>query len=113
MRIRITAVGSVSDGEGLRFRHGQVVDVDDDLAAAWIRAGHAVRERAPGPVPKAAAVVAKAARRATGRKPPRAAERPSAPPTGTTPPPGPEDGTGEAGDGGPAGEGTGIPAADS
>ncbi|MFC8176532.1 hypothetical protein [Streptomyces sp. NPDC057325] len=41
MKIRITSVTSVSDGAGGRYRHGQVVDVDDDLARSWIAAGHA------------------------------------------------------------------------
>lgn len=40
-RIRITSVTSVSDGAGHRYGHGQVVEVDDDLATAWIAAGHA------------------------------------------------------------------------
>ncbi|KMS69796.1 hypothetical protein ACH49_25995 [Streptomyces leeuwenhoekii] len=40
-RIRITSVTSVSDGAGRRYGHGQVVEVDDELAAAWIAAGHA------------------------------------------------------------------------
>ncbi|PWJ07921.1 hypothetical protein DKG34_10990 [Streptomyces sp. NWU49] len=40
-RIRITSATSVSDGAGHRYGHGQVVEVDDDLAAAWIAAGHA------------------------------------------------------------------------
>ncbi|WP_299542034.1 hypothetical protein [uncultured Streptomyces sp.] len=44
-QIRITAPGSVSDGAGLRAHHGQVVSVNDDLARAWIAAGHA--EAAP------------------------------------------------------------------
>ncbi|WP_030744458.1 hypothetical protein [Streptomyces sp. NRRL F-5135] len=42
MRIRITAVTSVSDGAGRRYWSGQVTTVDDDLARAWIQAGHAV-----------------------------------------------------------------------
>lgn len=40
-RIRITSVTSVSDGAGHRYGHGQVVEVDDELAASWISAGHA------------------------------------------------------------------------
>lgn len=40
-RIRITSVTSVSDGAGRRYGHGQVVEVEDKLAAAWIAAGHA------------------------------------------------------------------------
>jgi len=40
-RIRITSVTSVSDGMGHRYGHGQVVEVDDELATAWIAAGHA------------------------------------------------------------------------
>lgn len=43
MRIEIIAVPSVSDGKGLRYRTGQVVDVDDDQARAWVAAGHARR----------------------------------------------------------------------
>ncbi|GAA3301318.1 hypothetical protein [Streptomyces cinereospinus] len=40
-RIRITSATSVSDGAGNRYGHGQAVEVDDELAAAWIAAGHA------------------------------------------------------------------------
>lgn len=40
-RIRITSVTSVADGAGRRYTHGQAPEVDDDLAAAWIAAGHA------------------------------------------------------------------------
>ncbi|GGZ27979.1 hypothetical protein [Streptomyces nitrosporeus] len=40
-RIRITSVTSVSDGAGRRYTHDQTPEVDDDLAVAWIAAGHA------------------------------------------------------------------------
>ncbi|GGV86732.1 hypothetical protein GCM10010294_67720 [Streptomyces griseoloalbus] len=40
-RIRITSVTSIADGAGHRYGHGQVVEVDDELADAWIAAGHA------------------------------------------------------------------------
>lgn len=72
MRIRITALTSVSDGAGGRYESGAVVDVDDVLAAAWIDAGHAEPtepdaaepEPEPGP-PKRA--VRRAPRRAANR----------------------------------------------
>lgn len=41
MRIEILAVPSVADGAGNRYRTGQVVDIDEDLARAWVDAGHA------------------------------------------------------------------------
>uniref|UniRef100_UPI001E40CB6E hypothetical protein n=1 Tax=Streptomyces sp. DH8 TaxID=2857008 RepID=UPI001E40CB6E len=40
-RVRITSATSVADGAGGRYQHGQVVDIDDVLAASWIAAGHA------------------------------------------------------------------------
>jgi hypothetical protein len=40
-RIRITSATSVSDGAGNRYGAGQVVSVPDDLATAWLAAGHA------------------------------------------------------------------------
>lgn len=40
-RIRITSVTSVADGAGHRFTHDQTPEVDEELAAAWIAAGHA------------------------------------------------------------------------
>ncbi|WP_228181986.1 hypothetical protein [Streptomyces anulatus] len=40
-RVRITSATSVADGAGGRYQHGQVVDIDDGLAKAWIAAGHA------------------------------------------------------------------------
>lgn len=40
-RIRITSVTSVADGAGRRYTHDQTPEVDEDLAAAWIAAGHA------------------------------------------------------------------------
>jgi hypothetical protein len=43
MRIEITAAPSVADGKGRRYRTGQVVDVDEGLARAWVAAGHARR----------------------------------------------------------------------
>jgi hypothetical protein len=72
MRIRITAVTSIADGAGHRYRSGQVVDVDDDLAAAWITAGHAVQadgQQAPPASPK------QAAKRAATRRAPRRTTR--------------------------------------
>ena len=41
MKIRIVASTTISDGQGHRYRQGQVADVDDELAHAWIEAGHA------------------------------------------------------------------------
>ncbi|GGV80477.1 DUF7302 family protein [Streptomyces thermoviolaceus] len=72
MRIRITAVTSVSDGAGHRYRSGQVADVTDDLAAAWIAAGHAEQadeEQTPPASPK------QAAKRTATRRAPRKATR--------------------------------------
>lgn len=40
-RIRITSVTSVADGAGRRYAYDQTPEVDEDLAAAWIAAGHA------------------------------------------------------------------------
>jgi len=40
-RIRIISVTSVADGAGRRYTHGQTPEVDDELAASWIAAGHA------------------------------------------------------------------------
>lgn len=40
-RVRITSATSVADGAGGRYQHGQVIDIDDTLADAWIAAGHA------------------------------------------------------------------------
>lgn len=39
MKVRITAVTSISDGRGHRFRTGQVVEIDDGTAAGWINQG--------------------------------------------------------------------------
>lgn len=41
MRIRITAVTSVADGRGRRYRSGWEGDVPDQLGRAWVAAGHA------------------------------------------------------------------------
>ncbi|MGW3437058.1 hypothetical protein ACWDB3_07740 [Streptomyces bacillaris] len=46
MRVRITSATSVADGAGGRYEYGQVLDLDDSLAQAWIDAGHA--EKATG-----------------------------------------------------------------
>jgi hypothetical protein len=40
-KIRITSVTSVADGAGHRYNDGQVAEVDETLATAWIAAGHA------------------------------------------------------------------------
>lgn len=67
MRIRITAVTSIADGAGHRYRSGQVVDVDDDLAATWITAGHAEEvdwQQPPPAAPKPARKRTTATRRA-------------------------------------------------
>lgn len=40
-RIRITSVTSVADGTGRRYTHDQTPEVPDELATAWIAAGHA------------------------------------------------------------------------
>ncbi|WP_121713206.1 hypothetical protein [Streptomyces sp. E5N91] len=42
MRIRITAVTSVSDGSGRRYRSGWEGTVPDQLGRSWVAAGHAV-----------------------------------------------------------------------
>ncbi|MFI7014146.1 hypothetical protein [Streptomyces sp. NPDC050164] len=84
MRIEITAVPSVSDGTGNRYRTGQVVTVDDDLARAWVAAGHA---RESG---KTAAK-----RTATRRAPRTASAKPKPSGTGGAPPAEPDAGTSE------------------
>lgn len=43
MRIRITAVTSVSDGAGRRYRSGWEGTVPDQLGRSWVEAGHAVQ----------------------------------------------------------------------
>ncbi|MEV8151341.1 hypothetical protein [Streptomyces fradiae] len=43
MRIRITAVTSVSDGNGRRYRSGWQGTVPDELGRSWVAAGHAVQ----------------------------------------------------------------------
>jgi hypothetical protein len=63
MRIEILAVPSVSDGAGNRYRTGQIVDIDEDLARAWVAAGHArstsgkaaAKRTATRPAPRTAA----------------------------------------------------------
>ncbi|URM90413.1 hypothetical protein LUW75_10860 [Streptomyces sp. MRC013] len=84
MKIEITSVTSVSDGAGRRYRHGQVVDVDDELAAAWIQAGHATRATAK---PAAGAKVGQGKggqRRGTRQAPRTTSTAPAGPPS--TPP---------------------------
>lgn len=51
MRIRITAVTGVADGEGNRYAAGSVVEVPDAKAKAWVAAGHAKKAPAPAPAP--------------------------------------------------------------
>lgn len=67
MRIRITAVTSVADGAGNCYRSGQVADVADDLATAWIAAGHAE------PTDTAPATAKQARKRTATRRAPRTA----------------------------------------
>ncbi|MFI8988657.1 hypothetical protein ACIG63_27215 [Streptomyces antimycoticus] len=75
MRIRITAVTSIADGTGNRYRSGQVADVNDDLATAWIAAGHAEPaeqpdgQQAPPDTPK------QASKRTATRRAPRKTTR--------------------------------------
>jgi len=64
MRIRITAVTSISDGAGRRYRSGDVVTVDDALGRSWIAAGHATA--ADGSTKREA--TRKAPRKATAKK---------------------------------------------
>ncbi|MBH0241907.1 hypothetical protein I3W98_02615 [Streptomyces cavourensis] len=70
MRVRITSATSVADGAGGRYEYGQVLDLDDSLAQAWIDAGHA--EKATGtPVTDRGRTRREATRRAprtTGKK---------------------------------------------
>lgn len=107
MRIRITSATSVSDGAGHRYRGGQVVDVDDDLAAAWVAAGHAAREREPRTAPKNSGraqgrkpTAAKGARTAPPAEPLPSAEDEQTPDTGTASPGTEQDGAEQDGDGG-------------
>ncbi|MFC8442670.1 hypothetical protein ACFUJT_31485 [Streptomyces griseoincarnatus] len=92
-RIRITSVTSVSDGAGHRYGHGQVVEVDDDLATAWIAAGHAEPDRgkrtakgADKPVRQAADGRQKATRRAPRNAAAKAAGASEAEPVSDDPP---------------------------
>ncbi|MFG2683157.1 hypothetical protein [Streptomyces sp. NPDC048392] len=82
MRIEITAIPSVSDGMGLRYRTGQVVDVDDDQARAWVAAGHARRTSGK-----------QAAKRTATRQAPNTAKSKA-----TTKPSAPGEGQGNAGE---------------
>lgn len=72
MRIRITAVTSVSDGAGNRYRSGDVVTVDDALGRSWIAAGHATA--ADGAAKRTA--IHRAPRKAAKPKPPEQPEPP-------------------------------------
>ncbi|MGK5529357.1 hypothetical protein [Streptomyces sp. URMC 129] len=73
MRIRITAVTSVADGHGNRYGHGQVADLDEDLARAWLAAGHAEpateqdQDEAPAPRPARKRTATRRAPRTGGR----------------------------------------------
>ncbi|WHX19824.1 hypothetical protein QFW82_23635 [Streptomyces malaysiensis subsp. malaysiensis] len=75
MRIRITAVTSIADGAGNRYRSGQVADINDALATAWITAGHAQPaepadgQQAPPDTPK------QASKRTATRRAPRTTTR--------------------------------------
>lgn len=45
MRIRITAVTSIADGHGNRYRSGWEGTVPDQLGRSWVAAGHAAEIR--------------------------------------------------------------------
>ncbi|MFD5050871.1 hypothetical protein ACFWMH_10570 [Streptomyces tendae] len=77
MRIEIIAVPSVSDGKGLRYRTGQVVDVDDDQARAWVAAGHA--RRTSGKQADKRTATRQAPNTAKSKATPKPTSKPSAP----------------------------------
>lgn len=40
MKVRITAVTSISDGRGHRYRDDDIADIDDATAESWIAHGY-------------------------------------------------------------------------
>lgn len=90
-RIRIISVTSVADGAGRRYTHGQTPEVDDELAASWIAAGHA-EPYAPRRSGKGGGRQAtRTAPRNTAKKPAGATSSEAGKNHETEPPPGDED----------------------
>lgn len=75
MKVYVSSLTGVSDGAGIRGACGDTLDIPDELAESWLRAGHVIpaKEAPPAPEPKAGVVEAqrdaerRAPRKATGR----------------------------------------------
>lgn len=75
MRIRITAVTSIADGTGRRYRSGWEGAVPDQLGRAWVAAGHAVQVDGDGEDDAPEAREGSKTKRTASRRAPRTAKK--------------------------------------
>lgn len=74
-RIRITAVTSISDGAGRRYRSGWEGSVPDELGRSWVAVGHAVQVDGQGEDTAPDARKGSKGKRTASRRAPRTAKK--------------------------------------